>query len=156
MINFYLRQASAPVDICLVDWQMSRFGSVINDLYYIMFTSIDHTTLRNEFYSIMDYYYDALSNAIRRLGSDPNTLYSYDVFTKDVKKYAKYGLLMALVITQLLVVDQTDFNNLDEISQKTDGSADFVQSIKGNTEIKYKQRIRDILDTFLQLDLYWQ
>lgn len=145
-------QAGSPVDICMVDWQMSRFGSVIMDLHYIMFTSIDKTVLRNEYKAIMDYYHATLCESIRQLGSDPTQLYPYDVFTNDLKKFRKYAVLMALEMAQVMVAKKEDLTNLDEISERTDGSADYVQSINGITEMKYKQRIRDILDTFLQLN----
>lgn len=124
------------------------------DLLYIMFTSIDEAVLRNDFKTIMDYYYTTLSESTRELGTDLAPLYSYDVFEADLKKFSKYGLLMGLSMAQVLVVDKDELHDLDEVGVKTNGTVDFVQGISGDSELKYKQRIRSLLDTFLHLGLY--
>lgn len=139
----------------MVDWQMSRLGSIIVDLHYIMFTSIEKTLLRTEFHALIDFYYESLSKAIRKLGSDPAKMYPYDAFIMDVKRYSKFALCMALVMAQVFVAGNDDITDLDEICSGGDGTADFIQKIDSKDEDVYKERVRDILDTFLELDLYW-
>lgn len=140
----------------MVDWQMSRFGSFIVDLHYIIFTSIEKNVLRTDFHAMMDHYHAALGKSIQKLGSDPAKLYPYDAFKVDVKRYNKFALSMALVMAQVFVAENDDLSNLDEIFQRSDGNtADFVQKMDGDGEKLYKQRIRDTLDTFLELNLYW-
>lgn len=131
---------------------MSRFGSIIMDLHYIVFTSIDTKVLRTEYDTIMKHYYDALQRAVQRLGSDLGT-YTYDVFRDQLKKFSKIAFILGLVMAQIFVVDSDNLKDIDEISENPD--ADFVQKIEGKSELRYKEKVRNLLDILIELG-YWK
>lgn len=148
-IIFFVFQAH--IDLCILDWQMSRFGSLMMDLHYIMFTSIDKDVLFKDYHQIMRHYYDSLKDAAQRLGSNLGS-YTYEVFREQLKKCSKVAAVMGLVMAQVFVVDVED---LKDISEKPKGdSADFVQKIEGTTELKYKNKVRNLLDVLIALEFY--
>lgn len=103
----------------------------------------------------MDHYYAALAEQIRKLGSDPDQLYPYNTFKTDLKKFSKLAFIMGLVMAQLLVANSDNLSDLDEISEKTGGSADFIQNIDEETRSEYNLKVRNLLDSLIELDFYW-
>lgn len=134
---------------------MSRYGSLLMDLHYIMFTSISREVLRTDYKNIMRHYYTVLAEQIRKLGSDPDKLYAYSTFEKDLKKFSKYAFIMGLVMAQILVADSEHLSDLDEISEKSEGQADYIQNIDEETQTAYKLKVRNLLDSLIELDFYW-
>lgn len=102
----------------------------------------------------MVHYHQALSNSIRRFGSDPDTLIPFDQFQLHLKKFGKYAFLQGLQIIQLLVADSKNIANLDNISEGSVESKSFIQGFDDVTQQKYAIRIRDFLTDFIELG-YW-
>lgn len=101
----------------------------------------------------MKHYYDSLQRAVQRLGSELHA-YTYEVFRDQLKKFSKLAFIMGLVMAQIFVVDSDDLKDLDEISENPD--ADYVQKIDGESELKYKDKIRNLLDILIELGYYWK
>lgn len=91
---------------CFVDFQLCRYASPILDIVYFIFTSTS-AELRNDWYVILlRAYYDGLSETIKKLGSDPETIFSWMTFQQHLKRFGGYGLVMAMLQMEEIVTDE--------------------------------------------------
>lgn len=115
-----------------------RCGLPVLDLMFFLFTST-HKPLRDQHYqSLLNLYYETLSNTIRSVGSDPEKLFSFIDFQRHLIKYGKYGLLMAPNMLQVITADRDDVMDLDIESENFEG---FVKK-SGDT---FNTRMRDVI-----------
>lgn len=66
-----------------------------------------------------DVYYDSLTKQLKALNLDSNRVYPRDIFDKQMKRYAKFGMSMALLIIHVKLFkdemkDHEDTNGTDE------------------------------------------
>lgn len=131
MILIYLQKIE-PKSICFVDWQISRYCPPVLDLLYNIFSSTD-TSFRDQHYEkLLQTYYSSLSDTIRKLGSDPDKLYTYENFENQLRKFGRYALLCAPLIIGITVAGPNDVSNLDEYAEllNTDENVDVLKPFK--------------------------
>lgn len=136
----------APKQICLIDYQLSRYASPILDLMYFLFTSTVKS-LRDECYeTMMELYYDELSKHMRRLGSDPNEIFSRSDFASELQKFGRYGALIAPMMVQVVTADPTDIPDMDEVSENMAESTNEPKMMLSEKTIdSYNVRIGDVM-----------
>ncbi|RZC41667.1 EcKinase domain containing protein, partial [Asbolus verrucosus] len=54
-------------------------------------------------------YYKSFSSFLKKLGSEPEKLFPFEALKEHWKKYAKFGMIMALNILQIKMTDKNDF-----------------------------------------------
>lgn len=79
------------IDVRLIDWQGTRYGSPAIDLSYFLFCCAD-SKVRVELPKILDFYHEELIKRITELGSDGAKLFSHSNLEGHMKKYARFGL----------------------------------------------------------------
>lgn len=145
-----------PLEVCFIDWQLSRYGSPVLDLHYLISTSTDRDFRQKEYQSLMEHYYRTLSQSIRRLGSNPDKLFSYDDFHNELKKFGNFVLLMGTMMTEMMLIDPKDIPDIDD-------SAEEVASVDKNLNVfayneqrdrEYDRRINDLFDDFVGMGYY--
>lgn len=82
-----------------------------------------------------------MSSLLKELGSDPETLFSFDVFTEHWKKYRKYGLFWSLLALKFALVNNEDL--CDSPDKRID------QIINNQSNEKYTKRIKDVIEHFV-------
>lgn len=117
------------------------------DIVYFLFTSTDKTLRDAHFDEILHIYHDALSVALRRMGSDPERLFSYANFQGELRKFGRYGVLIAPMLVQVVIADPTDIPDLDAMSDERakSGNHEAQTFISAKTENAYNQRISDVI-----------
>lgn len=55
---------------------------------------------------------------MRRLGSDPDRIFSRADFRKELQKFGRYGLLIAPIMVQVVTADPTDIPDMDAVSEQ--------------------------------------
>lgn len=151
-------QTKDPTDICLVDWQISRYGSPVLDLHYNLFTSTDHEFRHKNYHNLMKHYHKTLSEIVTRLGSDIDHLFSFDDFQGQLKKFGKFAFLIGPMMTHMMLADASDIPDLDELSEnmvKTNGKVEIVNNLKEDAQREYNKRINDMFGDMIEYGYYW-
>lgn len=84
--NFLVRDAGRNKKEALVlDFQLARCASLATDLSFLVY-SCTLKSFRDQYYDdILRVYHSELCNAIKSLGSEPEKIYPWDLFMKEVK-----------------------------------------------------------------------
>lgn len=130
-------------------------GPLATDLHYILSTSTDKEFRRCHYKNLIVHYHQALSNSIRRLGSNPDVLIPFEQFQSHLKKFGKYALLQGLQIIQMVVADSKDIADMDNLSEGSVENKSFIQGYDDVTQQKYTTRLRDFLTDFIEMG-YWR
>lgn len=107
--------------------------------------------------NLIKYYYERLSAAIRRLGSDPDQLFTFDDLWSLLKKYGKYPFIAGLLtIVFALPADKDipDVNELSESAANGDDRPNAVIRFDDATEELLTERINDLFIDLTDLGFY--
>lgn len=92
---------------------------------------------------------------IRKLGSDPDQLFSYGNFQSELKKFGKFAFIWAPIIIQNMLSDPKDIVDLDELSDEKP-MLDIVKGYDIDSQAEYNNRINDLLTDLIAYDYYWK
>ncbi|XP_049878738.1 uncharacterized protein LOC126375689 [Pectinophora gossypiella] len=151
-------QDDKPVECCMIDYQISRFGNPANDLHYMIFNCTDYETRKKHYLDWIDYYHTELDHCLDNFGLKVNFIYPKDKFDADLKRYSKLGLVLSAMLGNVLVRKSEDAVKMKENMQKNLGGdiEQFIESGKvtnldDNTIYKYKKRMEGVIDSFAEL-----
>lgn len=104
----------------------------------------------------MDHYYQTLAQSIRRLGSNPDKLFSYADFQNELKKFGNFALLMGTMMTEMMLIDPNDIPNIDELSEDVATVDKNLDVFKPSEERdrQYDRRINDLFNDFIEMGYY--
>ncbi|XP_052754411.1 uncharacterized protein LOC113509350 [Galleria mellonella] len=104
---------STPVDAKIIDFQLSRCASPVLDVTFVIYACTTQD-MRDKYYDeLLKYYYQVLAKQIRELGSDPDKLYSYEVYMAEIKKYSYFGLAFSFESTPFIILAPEDAVNME-------------------------------------------
>lgn len=149
------RKASS---VCLIDWQVARYCTPALDLIYYIFSATNHQLRIKEYENLLRIYHTAFSKIVKKLGSDPEKLLSFDDLLSQLKKFGKFSLIMSPVLLQIMMADAKDVPNMDDLSQDMNNSDKKVSLVRGfdaETQIMFNERIRGLMTDVTRLGLYW-
>ncbi|XP_018328617.1 uncharacterized protein LOC108739278 [Agrilus planipennis] len=135
------KKPNSPTDVCLIDFQMSSFSSPIADVSYFILGNTDCDFRKKHCVYLLKEYYASLSRSIKSLGSNPDKLYSVNVFRKQLDEYMAYGLFFSAIGLKLLLTDKEDFPDLYQVVTIDN----LTDAFSCNHSDKFKKRMRDIL-----------
>lgn len=140
-------QKSKLESICLLDWQITRYCPPVLDLLYNIFTATDKPFRDQHYEKLLKTYYSSLSDSIRKLGSDPDKLYTYENLKDQLRKFGKFALLCAPMIISLCVAGPNDIGNLDDWTEFLDKGEepDLLRPYNEDTQQKYSTLINDLV-----------
>lgn len=149
-------QTTNPLEISLVDWQLARYCSPVLDLYYFFATSTDRALRKAEYANLLTHYHNTLADAIRRLGSDPEKLFSRAAFDKELKRLGNMVFLMGLWMMQMMLADASDIPDIDQLTEDIVNSEkiDVFQNQHAAQEQEYDRRINELFEDFVELGYY--
>lgn len=83
--NFLIRASEAQNCVALMlDFQLSRCASPVLDTSFFIYTCTEKKLRDNHYEELLKIYHRELSRSISLLGSDPQKLYPWEVFIKEV------------------------------------------------------------------------
>ncbi|CAH1365646.1 unnamed protein product [Tenebrio molitor] len=134
--------SSVPSRVRILDWQISSVGSPVYDLSHLLFACISKEDL-NDLDLILEQYYKSFSTYLRRLGSDPDTLYPNTVFLDEWNKYSRVGILFTSIVMKICIVDKDDVPDMLEIAEDEIFDKMFRFDVRNKTQLR--DRIRPII-----------
>lgn len=144
-IQHLFLQKPEPAEVCILDWQTSRFQSPVLDLYDVLLTTSDQEFRHLHYDNLVKHYYDVLSESIRKLGSEPAELITFDDLLLLLKKFARYGTFMTLGSFVLVLPDDDIIPSSEQFSKDAEDIEEtvFKPFIETTREITHK-RINDL------------
>lgn len=144
--NFFFFQNNSPKDICLYDWQVLRYASPALDLLYYMFISTNKSLRAENYNKLLKVYYQNLSDHIKRLGGNPDNLFTFQNLLQQLKKFGKFGVLFSTLLLQIILRESSELPDMDQMAQslKDDVNTKFDFSSDKSYQV-YKTRISDVL-----------
>ncbi|XP_022909730.2 uncharacterized protein [Onthophagus taurus] len=133
-----------PTKVCLLDWQVARYGSPALDLSYFLFTCTDKEFRDHHYDDMIRLYYYTLCDHLNALGSDPEVLLPFDVLQKELKEFSVVGMYMSIFV---LFICTRETEEMAEWRSKDVKSEDVsnkwaTKSVNAN---KYQRRVRDVI-----------
>ncbi|XP_026316199.1 uncharacterized protein LOC113227478 [Hyposmocoma kahamanoa] len=112
--NFlYKYQNGKPVDCKLIDFQLTRCASPILDISFAIYACTTQDMRLKHYDGLLKYYHEVLAKQVKEMGSDPDKLYSLDMFMDEIKKYSYFGLMHSLESTPFIILDPEDAFNME-------------------------------------------
>lgn len=127
-----------------LDFQLARVHSAAFDLAYFIHLSAPKRVL-DEVDKYLRIYYNSLSDFLKELGSDPDSVFPFDVFMMQWKKYRKFGLAMGLVGFRFMLTEQDE---VPELTTKEILEQSLVRDIANQKE--QDRRVIDMVRYFVE------
>lgn len=129
-----------------MDWQLTRYAPPALDLLYNIFSATDKEFRAKHYNTLLKTYHSTLSENIRKLGSDPNKLYSYETLEQQLRKFGEFALLFGPMIIQIKVANAKDIGCLDEYAELVEKGEepDLLKDYDEETQIEYTRLINDL------------
>lgn len=124
-----------------------------------MFSSTDRNLREKHYDKLIKIYHNALSNTITKLGSDPEKLFSFNDLLGELKRFGRFGLVLAPILLQIITTKPSDIPDMDQFAEdmannkKTmdESMAEFANAASLD---KYNQRVRDVVKDGILLNYY--
>lgn len=128
----------------ILDWQIARYCPPVLDLLYNVFSSTDKP-FRDQYYeTLLKTYHASLSDTIRKLGSDPTKLYSYEHFLGQLRKYGDFTLLCAPLLISIRVAQAKNATENDDSIGKREKVLSNIHNHE-QTQTEYSRLINDLV-----------
>lgn len=149
-LHFFFQNKEVK-SVSILDWQISRYCPPVFDVLYHIFSSTDRTFRKQHYDELLTEYYSALSENIRKLGSDPEKLYSFTDFQNQLRKFSEFALMTCPFLILFKVAKTEDIGNLDEYAEhlENDGQSNLISSFNKRTQSKYSRLINDLVTDFV-------
>lgn len=66
-----------PIGVKIVDFQIAQYGSLVHDIIFLLFSSVDVKVLEENYYNFLSIYYKAFVQSLRDVDVDTSG-YSYE------------------------------------------------------------------------------
>lgn len=102
MYNYKDTDKKEIKDICIVDWQMARYGSPALDLSLFVFCCTKKDLRDEKLKALLDSYHESCCNLLQKLQLNPDTILTRNDLDQQLRKHAKFVLGMANYAVPLL------------------------------------------------------
>ncbi|KAJ3666352.1 hypothetical protein Zmor_001798 [Zophobas morio] len=126
-----------PLEVAILDWQISVYSSPILDLSYFVFASISKDDI-DDLNDILEQYYEKLKFYTTQLGSNLDVLYPKQEFLNDWRKYCKFGILMSSLVFKICA---TEKDEVLDIADAAESGNDFGKAF--DYEVKNKSALKN-------------
>ncbi|KAK0076663.1 hypothetical protein PV325_005040 [Microctonus aethiopoides] len=145
--NFLIRtiESTGEIEALLLDFQLARCASPVTDLSLLIYSCTDKTLRDEEFDNLLEFYHREVANTISVLGSDPEKVYSWKQFLKEVKEQFVHGFSFSLEAVPISMMEESEAFDLDII--KGDEAVDLSEifNVKLITDPAKRQRLADVI-----------
>uniref|UniRef100_A0A182T5A6 CHK kinase-like domain-containing protein n=1 Tax=Anopheles maculatus TaxID=74869 RepID=A0A182T5A6_9DIPT len=115
MFNY---KKGAPEHIVLLDWQISRYVSPVLDLVYFLFCCTDEEFRRRHYDEMINVYYNSFETLVEKLGHSSQEVFPRTALMRQLRRYGKFGILMAIFLVPMLCTRNEDLLDMDEAAEK--------------------------------------
>ncbi|CAH1176858.1 unnamed protein product [Phaedon cochleariae] len=135
---------TAPSDVRLIDWQISKTASPALDLVYFFLVHSPKEILY-DYESYLKVYYATLSKNLREFSCEAEKVFPYSTLLQHWNKKAKIGLYMSFMVLKLMLCDSEEAPDFSEISDSGKGVLSFFDFATKATGT-FETRIRDLVE----------
>ncbi|CAG9764146.1 unnamed protein product [Ceutorhynchus assimilis] len=112
----YDANKSKPEAVKFLDFQISNFRPPVFDLAYHIYSVTSEKELQH-FDELLKIYHDSLSKTLKDLGSDTDSIYSYEDLKQQWKKFSSYGVMMASIVLPLALSSKEDTLDIGDMKE---------------------------------------
>ncbi|XP_037301128.1 uncharacterized protein LOC119188455 [Manduca sexta] len=141
--QMYKVHEDGRVEVKIVDYQTIRGASPALDLLYFIFSGTDEKFRAEHYDRLLDHYYNKLSLAMKRLGLNPDEIYSREDFNFEYQTKLPFGLSLAVITLPLVTIDE-------ENAPKVDKDLDINNFVLDNTSDVFSERLNGVVNDFLR------
>ncbi|XP_020296148.1 uncharacterized protein LOC109861064 isoform X2 [Pseudomyrmex gracilis] len=144
--NFLVRDVGqGQKEALILDFQLARCSSPVCDMSFLIY-SCTSKPFRDQYYDdVLKIYHTELSSAIKSLGSDPEKVYPWDLFKKEVKDHFIFGLAFSLEAVPFCLMDPSESFDLDLIKGEEAINIADVWAVDNIKTSSGRQRLADII-----------
>ncbi|XP_052132910.1 uncharacterized protein LOC113208855 [Frankliniella occidentalis] len=148
-VLFKYSKAGSVEEVCLLDFQLARFGPPVLDIAYLLYCCTVREFRDKHLDKLLREYHDQLSANLRRLGSDPDKVYSRETMQAQLRERMRFGLGMAVMTVPLFLADSDEIPDMDE---QFDKGADMkeVMDVESKSAPERNKRISDVLEEMME------
>lgn len=95
MCNYFDEDQKEIKNVCLIDWQMTRFGSGASELMYFLFCCTNKQLRDQHKNELFDAYYNSLAETLKIFDMDVKEIYPQEKFEEQLKTFGKFAFAMA-------------------------------------------------------------
>ncbi|KAL6263306.1 hypothetical protein P5V15_006104 [Pogonomyrmex californicus] len=145
--NFLIRDIGQnQKQALMLDFQIARCASPILDLSFLIYSCTLKSFRDQHFDDVLKIYHSELSDTIKLLGSDPEKIYPWDQFMKEVQEQFGFGVFAALEAIPLTLIDVPESFSIETVVE--DNNAVDCGDLVSFSTIKTandRQRISDVI-----------
>lgn len=134
--------------VCLLDFQITRYAPPVLDLLYFVFSCAERDVRDKHLDRLLREYHDTLSDALRRLGCDPDQVYPWETMQTQLRERGRYGLAMAAITVPLFLADSEEIPDLDSQFEKGVEIQDLF-NVESKNGVQRDKRICDALEEMM-------
>jgi len=146
-------EGDEPVDVRLLDWQISRYCSPITDIAYLIFTGTDYGTRKKHFKYLMNYYHQCLGQKLGYMDCDVEEAFPKAVFEEHLKKLLTYGLFMSFLLLPAVLGEAEDVADMDVLLLKETIELGDIQFVNKESANRFTIRMTGVCQTFIDMGL---
>ncbi|XP_016979361.1 uncharacterized protein LOC108044746 [Drosophila rhopaloa] len=109
-------EQGTPIKVKIVDFQIAQYGSLVHDIIFLLFSSVDVNVLEENYYNFLRIYYDAFIQTLSVVNVDTSN-YTYEIFLEEVQKVAHFQLPHAIFMMKVILADNStipdDYKDVD-------------------------------------------
>lgn len=131
-------------DVCFIDWQLSRYGSSVLDLHFHLFSSTTKQLRDQSYQDLLKVYHTALCDIVRKLGSDPETIFPFSDLMNELRACGKYALIMGVMLVPFVNSEDGDVVDMEDYSERF-ANGEIVPLFKKNSGTVYTKVVNDVV-----------
>jgi thiamine kinase-like enzyme len=132
-----------PDKLCLIDFQMTRYGSPALDLSFFLLRYCTEGSAQN-YRHLLTVYHDALREFVRELGSNADELFPFSALEEEMQKHSAFGMAMALISIPGTMSEANGSVNEEDSKDASDIIRDICASFENMSE-KCERKVVEVL-----------
>ncbi|KAH8282181.1 hypothetical protein KR054_006038 [Drosophila jambulina] len=113
---YLIDEEGTPIRVKIVDFQIAQYGSLVHDIIFLLFSSVDVKVLEDNYYNFLSIYYKAFIGSLKSVDVDTSG-YSYEKFLEEVQRVAHLQLPHALFMMKVILAENStipaDYKDVD-------------------------------------------
>jgi hypothetical protein len=115
---YHYSKRGRPENIVMIDWQITRYCSPIIDLVYFFFICTDSALRLKHFDELLGIYHKELKDLLDHLGGDAMTQFPFTALLRHLKRFGKFGIVMAAMIVPMLQTKKEDLIDMEFMAEQ--------------------------------------
>ncbi|XP_013191383.2 uncharacterized protein LOC106135579 [Amyelois transitella] len=153
-------EGSNPVGAILIDYQLCKVGSPVNDLQYMIFNCSDYNTRHQYFYEWIDYYHSELDKSLSNFGMKANYVYPRDQLDADLRRYSKFYLGTIIMSHSMLIRKTEDAAKIKDVIVNDSSDTEEIEQLTASLQIsnldsdsiaRFKGKIEELVQSYREL-----